>query len=155
MMTKEAVLRWEKDCRDTYLNDFSADTIVEFTKPLYARVDAYTTGKTTGERSVIELKKRNIPSTKYENEGFILEKIKYDALKEAQKRSGEDSALYINIFDDKYICWDINKISAPKWEKRLCTATTAEDYGKVKELKDVTLLDKEEALWTKDRLSKN
>ena len=98
MMTKEAVLRWEKDCRDTYLNDFSADTIVEFTKPLYARVDAYTTGKTTGERSVIELKKR---------------------------------------------------------EKRLCTATTAEDYGKVKELKDVTLLDKEEALWTKDRLSKN
>lgn len=147
-MTKEAVERTEKEGRDTFYNDFSGRTqAIKFSDNLSCGVDFWSTG-TTGTRSVGEIKRRNILSTKYPD--YFLEKIKYDALMKYFEQGNEDKALYVNIFNDKYIIWDVSKIT-PIWKKEWCTATTAEDYGKIRVLKDVCLLKEEDALWTKPR----
>lgn len=147
-MTKEAVERSENEGRATFYNDFSGRTqAIKFSDNLSCGIDFWSTGN-TGTRSCGEIKRRDILSTKYQD--YILEKIKYEALMKYFTEGNEDRALYVNIFNDKYVFWDISKIT-PIWEKKWCTATTAEDYGKKKVLKDVCLLKMEDALWTEDR----
>lgn len=148
-MDKRVVDLVEKKSRDAMYNDFSGITkAIRFTDTS-CRVDGYMTGR-TDTRSVFENKLRDIPSDKYE--GILIEKIKWDALLYYKKLTNEDLALYINIFQDKDVVWDVSSLPEPKWKIRNCTATTAEDYGKKRVPKVVGFLKKEDALWIRDRL---
>lgn len=107
---------------------------IEFTPTKYDKVDGYMKLKGNDKIITFEIKRRNILSTatkadgtKYADEGYILEKIKYDALwKDYQK--GNDG-WYINIFDDCMMIWDISTI-LPTFEWVNCTGTTVVNYQK-------------------------
>lgn len=148
-MNKRVVDLAEQKSRDAMYNDFSGITKAITFEKTDCRVDGHMTGR-TDTRSVFENKLRDIPSDKYEE--IMIEKIKWDALLYYKELTNEDLALYINIFQDKDVVWDISSLPEPKWEKKYCTATTAEDYGKKKVEKVVGFLKKEDALWIRDRL---
>lgn len=110
----------------------------EFTKDKFAKWDVSATGES--HTFNVEIKDRDIPFTKYEADGYLLEKNKFDALLEAYRETGS-IPVYLNFFQGNTgIWWDLRDIN-PKWEKRWCTSTTAEGtYGQNKELKDVTFV---------------
>lgn len=108
-----------------------------FTPSKYDRVDGYMKAPNADCSVWFEIKRRNIKSTDYEEEGYILEKIKYDALSE-KYRNG-DLGWYINIFDDCIKIWDVSLIT-PKFEWMNCTATTVKNYKKGEKPKLVHLI---------------
>lgn len=88
----------------------------------------------------IEIKDRDIPYTLYEHFGYILEKIKYDALMAAYEETGS-IPIYLNFFQNNIgYYWDLRDLK-PVWQKKWCTSTTAEGtYGDKREWKDVVLV---------------
>lgn len=100
---------------------------IKFTESKYDPVDGYLTGK-TGTEVVFELKKRDINSGTYEKEGYIIEKVKYDALMDNYRKTNH-IPYYVNIFNDCIKMWDIRDLK-PDFETKYCTATTAENYKK-------------------------
>lgn len=120
--------KFKRNCKHAY----------QFTPNKFDKWDASTTGE--GKTFNIEIKDRDIPYEKYEADGFLLEKIKYDALIAAYKQTGS-IPIYLNFFQaNTGFWWDLRGIN-PTWEKRWCTSTTADDtYGEKKELKDVTFV---------------
>ena len=110
----------------------------EFTPDKYARLDAFSTG-VTGVKTSYEIKDRDIASTAYPD--FILEEIKYNALKESYDKSGY-TPYYVNFFNDgTCILWNINNIDITnRIETKYCTRTTAENYKKGETPKKVICL---------------
>lgn len=100
---------------------------IKFTESKYDPVDGYLTGQ-TGTEVVFELKKRYNNSKDYEKEGYIIEKVKYDALMDSYKKTNH-IPYYVNIFQDCIKMWDIRELK-PSFETKYCTATTAENYKK-------------------------
>lgn len=122
---------------------------IKFTENPFDGVDGYMTGQ-TGIRSVLEIKNRDIPSDKYDE--VLIEKKKYNTLLQKKETYKTEKALFINIFRDKYIIWDISSIKEPKWHKVKCTAHTADGtYTRGEKEKEVGFLKKEDALWIKER----
>lgn len=112
---------------------------LEFQTDIFAHYDASYTSDTHTFNA--EVKDRDIPFEKYAAYGFMLEKIKYDALMAAYSETGSIPT-YWNFFQQGIGCaWNLLKIMSPKWEWKLCTKATAEgEYGKEKELKLVTFV---------------
>lgn len=110
---------------------------ITFTPTKFDKVDGVMTLKTYDKPITFEIKRRNINSEQYKKEGYIIEKIKYDALSKAE------IGWYINIFDDCIKIWDISKLS-PTFEWKYCTATTATNYKKGEKPKLVHLITEEE-----------
>ena len=110
----------------------------DYTKGQYAKWDVSATAKT--DTFNIELKDRDIPYTRYADEGFLLEKIKYDALLEAYRETGS-IPIYMNFFQDNVgYYWNLLDIE-PVWETVNCTTTTADGtYGNKRVGKLVTKL---------------
>ena len=79
-------------------------------------IDIYITATTATNTSItyaIEAKDRDMPHTKYAEEGYILEDWKKKKLEEASKQGYRP--LYINTFtDNKMIVWNLNKIDYSK-----------------------------------------
>lgn len=148
-MIKEKFQQAEKKGREIWYSTISGKSEVEWTTGEFDGVDGYITAHTV---SVFEIKNRDIPSDKYANKGILLEKKKYDALLKAQREHNAEKALYVNIFRDKIIVWDINSLKQPlKWEYRYCTPTTAENYQKRAKRKQITLLNVKDAIWNQTR----
>lgn len=108
-----------------------------FTPSKYDKVDGYMSAPHQNNKVWFEIKRRNIQSADYEKEGYILEKIKYDALHKVY--SNGDYGWYINIFDDCIKIWDVSLLT-PKFEWKNCTATTVENYKKGEKPKLVYLI---------------
>ena len=100
---------------------------------------------TTGHDNTfnIEIKDRDIPYTKYAEEGYWLEKIKYDALMQAFSKTGS-LPIYLNYFQDNIgIYWKLSALDTTKikWVQRYATKSTAEGtYGAERVLKTVMFL---------------
>lgn len=88
----------------------------------------------------IEIKDRDIEYTKYESDGYWLEKTKYTALMEAYTLTGS-IPIYLNFFKNNIaFYWDLRKIE-PVWVSRAATKNTANGtYGKEKVMKTVTFV---------------
>ena len=112
----------------------------EFTKGKYDSWDSSFTGK-SGTYNV-EIKNRDIPFELYEKKGFMLEKIKYDALMEAYYETGS-LPIYINFYQHGKGFWynllDIDP--NVEWETGEYTKSTANGtYGKEKKEKEAIFL---------------
>lgn len=116
----------------------NANNPYEFTEDPYAPWDVSSTGKVHTYNT--EIKDRDIPYTKYEKEGYWLEKIKYDALIKAYKETGS-LPIYLNYFQDGIgFWWNLLNVQ-PEWEWRWATDTTANGtYGQKKVKKLVTFV---------------
>ena len=77
-----------------------------------------------------EVKNRDIFSTLYADEGYILELFKYNALMNAYLLSGYTPE-YINYFIDCRIVWNILSLGdiTNRIIEKPCTKTTATNYG--------------------------
>lgn len=146
MIDKEKVKQAENKGRDIFFEAVSGKARVEFSQEQFAPTDGKLTAHTT---CVFEIKHRDIPSTKYEKEGFIFEKKKYDDLEFERSLNHLDKSLYICIFQDCIIAWDVANLglTSDKWKIMNCTAHTLEGYKKGEKPKEITLLDKKDALW--------
>lgn len=111
---------------------------ITFTPTKFDKVDGVMTLKTYDKPITFEIKRRNINSEQYKKEGYIIEKIKYDALSVV-----DGYGWYINIFDDCIKIWDITTL-APHFEWKYCTATTAINYKKGEKPKLVHLIKENE-----------
>ena len=110
----------------------------EYTQGKFDPWDVSVTAKTTTYN--IEIKDKNEPMSKWEDEGFMLEILKYVKLMGAYKATGS-LPIYLNFFSngEGFSC-NLADIK-PKWEFRLCTKTTEDGtYGKEKEWKYVTMI---------------
>lgn len=112
-----------------------------FTPTKYDRVDGYMKLKSYDKPITFEIKRRNINSETYKEEGYILEKTKYNALNPILET--DNYGWYINIFDDCIKIWDVSTLS-PTFEIKYCTNTTVEDYKKGSTPKLVHLITEEE-----------
>lgn len=110
----------------------------QFTEQQYDPWDVSSTGH--GHTFNIEIKDRDIEYTKYESEGYWLEKTKYDALMEAYRTTGS-IPIYLNFFRGGIgFYWDLREIK-PTWVSRLATKSTADgSYGEEKVWKTVTFV---------------
>ena len=126
---------------------------VRWTEEEFAWVDGYSTGfPISNQTAVLEVKRRNEPSSKWEKEGYIFEFDKFNEMKAMQ--DDNNLALYINVFDDLILAWDFGQTNAKdlKWSWRKCTHKTSEGlYGQEMVNKKVTYLKKEDAIWTRER----
>lgn len=113
----------------------------KFTKGEYDSYDVSTTGHANTFN--IEIKDREIKFEKYADDGFWLEKTKFDALMKAFRKTGS-LPIYLNYFQEGIgIFWDLSKIEPEriKWKKILATEKTANGtYGKTKVKKTVVFL---------------
>lgn len=116
----------------------NATIAYEFMQPKFANWDVSSTGY--GKTFNIEIKDRDIDIDKYANEGYWLEKTKYDALMQAYRETGS-LPIYLNFFKNNIgFYWNLLKIQ-PKWVWRLATETTADGtYGQNKVWKLVTFV---------------
>lgn len=128
----------EQTGREKFKKNISKGFKYEFTEDPYAKWDVSTTGR--GHTYNVEIKDRDILFTKYLAEGYMLEKIKYDALMEAYEQTGS-IPIYLNYFQEGVgFTWNLTKVN-PVWRKAWCTETTADGtYGQKKVLKTVTYL---------------
>lgn len=138
---------YETKGRAKLKNDFShakCEMMYEFTEDKYDHVDCYATAE-TGQKYSIEIKDRDIPIKKYEEDGYILELIKYKALMEDYDRGYKP--IYRNYFTDGVLTWNVAEIenALDRVEKKWCTETTV-NYGKKRVLKDVIMLKKDEVI---------
>ena len=95
------------------------------------------------QRFYIELKNRMLSPDILEmckNDGYILEKKKYDSLVKA-KLDPETRLIYINFTPEKTIIWDLDKTDMDWTKKKMNKATMASRNNKVS--KSVTLLKEE------------
>lgn len=95
---------------------------------LYARYDIDLTGKTI---YIVECKDRDEDSIKYDEQGWILQKDKYDALMQINK-----NAIYLNTFKDgQYALWFLNEVieeDTPTQMKECWHSTVKKDYKEEK-----------------------
>lgn len=118
-----------------------------FTKDKYDPVDGYLTGN-TGQLVVFELKNRDVPFSKYEKEGFLIEKKKWLGVMGKYTENKQDQALYVNLFQDRDIAWDISKLPEPEWDLLPCTRRTCDGGYKRGEVnKLVGKLWRKDAIW--------
>lgn len=93
-----------------------------------ARYDIDLTGKTV---YIVECKDRDEDSTKYDEQGWILQKDKYDALMQINK-----NAIYLNTFKDgQYALWflkDVIDEHTPTVMKECWHTTVKKDYKEEK-----------------------
>lgn len=80
--------------------------------------------------SIAELKVRNI-NYKDTHGGFFIQKDKYDYLMSQAKQY--DEVLYINIFPDGIIIWDLKKISTPEFKTHSLPTNNHSNSQKEKE----------------------
>lgn len=109
----------------------SGITNYQFTNQ-FDKVDVFFTADTTPYCG--EIKYRRYPSTQgfFSTDGVVLEKPKYDQLKNNQYASGY-TPLYIHIFEDN-VCalFDLTNFDSPNWvESRAYGKTTMGDTTKV------------------------
>lgn len=136
MTTKEC----EKRGREIFAHLCKAQSAE--TRDEYNHVDV---GVTAGTNTFnVEIKYRDFPCSLYAKGGYLLEKIKYDALLAAYKKTGS-IPYYVNYFSDGLgINWDLRKISKPEFVWRLLPAGTADDCGKKKVWKLVAYISGDE-----------
>lgn len=107
-------------------------------------IDIYITATTATKNSItyaIEAKDRNMPHTKYAEDGYILEDWKKKKLEEASKQGYRP--LYINTFsDNKMIVWNLNKIDFSK-----CGETGLKTFHKT------TVLKSNDDLYSKNKIT--
>lgn len=119
----------------------NATIAYEFMQPKCAKWDVSATGH--GKTFNIEIKDRDIDIDKYANEGYWLEKTKYDALMQAYRETGS-LPIYLNYFlNNEGIYWNLLRLDPTqiKWRRRYATKTTADGtYGEKKVLKTVVFL---------------
>lgn len=113
----------------------------EYTKGMYDKWDVSVTADT--DTFNLELKDRDIPFEKYAHKGFLLERIKFDALLAAYRETGS-KPIYMNFFQEGVgMWWNLLEVE-PVWKVILCTDTTADGtYGNKKVDKEVVLLSTE------------
>ena len=94
-------------------------TDVKFTDWTYEQYDG--TYYSANTLTFFEIKVRNCSGgAKFTGkpEGFILEKKKYDFLKDLQsKETKKSSYVYINIFSDCIVIWDITNLNIINWKE--------------------------------------
>lgn len=105
-----------------------------FTENQYAKVDV----EYKGNERVDELKYRDIPASRYLNEGYIYEKKKWDYMKNFNK------PYYICFFQDVVIVWDVSKVNLHFYLKECASNTQFGGYDK-KEMKYVSNLQFDDA----------
>lgn len=117
-----------------------------FTQDKFNPIDSFCTAYTqSGSKTFAnEVKNRDILSTLYADEGYILELYKYNALMDAFRLSGYTPE-YINYFQDCRIVWNLLSLGdiADRVIEKECTRTTATNYGN-RRPKKVILLKPEE-----------
>ena len=136
----------EKKGRDKLKRDFInslTEVKFEFTDDEYDHIDCFATAGT--RTFAIEIKNRDIPMNRYEKKGYILEKIKYDALIDTYKTKGY-IPLYRCYFQDGQLTWDLTEIDAIV-EYMFCTKTTATNYGDKIEKEIINLDIKDSVEW--------
>lgn len=102
----------------------------EFTPWKYDRYDVSITAGTVTANA--EIKYRYILRTKWDANGYWLEKTKYDALMEAYHKTGSIPIFYTFLRDGVGYRWDLRKLN-PEWKWEWATETTAEgQYGEKK-----------------------
>lgn len=107
----------------------------EYTNGQFDSFDASATAKTSTFN--IEIKYRFILREKYDDKGYYLEKIKYDALMDAYKETGSIPLFFTFVRGGVGYYWDLRKLN-PVWKWELATSTSASGtYGEKKELKEV------------------
>lgn len=113
----------------------------EHTSGKYDSWDMSLTARTNSEDTYnIEMKNRDIPYDKYADEGFMVEKIKYDALMEAYRETGSKPIFMVFFRDGGYYC-NLLDIPDPEWIFMWCTKSTADGtYGNKKVRKEVMLV---------------
>lgn len=115
------------------LNKINRKFRTHLTENLYSRYDIDLTGKTI---YIVEVKDRDEDSTKYDEQGWILQKDKYDALMQINP-----NAIYLNTFTDgQYALWflkDVIDEHTPTVMKECWHCSVTKDY---KEWKPVYLL---------------
>lgn len=118
----------------------------DFTEDKYDNIDCFATAHTPiSSIYSIEIKNRDIDYNKYADDGFILEKIKYDALMDAYNKSGY-TPIYCNYFQNGIrITWNLTTIKnvENRWITKSCTRTTATNYGNRVDKKVILLYPKE------------
>lgn len=110
------------------LNKINRKFRTHLTENLYSRYDIDLTGKTI---YIVEVKDRDEDSTKYDEQGWILQKDKYDALMQINK-----NAIYLNTFKDgQYALWFLNEVieeDTPTQMKECWHTTVKKDYKEEK-----------------------
>lgn len=145
--------RKEDEGRRKFAKLFQGAQDIKFTTDKYDKVDAYVTGF-TGEVAVMEIKNRDIPSTKYAEEGYILEENKYKALMDKYLEEGY-SPYYISFFnDDVWYIWDCRDVDNRKILLQYCTSSTAENYHRGEVEKRVFHLKPEDAKFSSKKKNK-
>lgn len=77
-----------------------------------------------------EIKTRDKKFQDWDQEGWILEEYKYNALCELQKKSKRPlKKTYVNIFKDAVVIWDLDSIEL-QFIDRECKVMTVENKGK-------------------------
>lgn len=109
------------------------------TEDPYCNYDVLFTGKT--KEYVMEIKTLHDTIAKYPDR--IMEKRKYDALNQFPGRT----RLYMMLFDDGVVIWDMGKIHKPEWRTVNCTANTVGSYQKGQKPKTVAFLDYDDSVY--------
>lgn len=126
----------------------SGETAYHFTEYVYEKYDVHFDSCSRAD----EIKYRDISASKYVKDGYVLEKTKYDCLKQFDKGYFMCYFKQSNLF----MVWDINKIN-PKWEIRYCAKDCQFGGYKQKKPKIVTDLPFDDAitiLWKNKSLNK-
>lgn len=94
----------------------SGQTAFHFTPYRFEEYDVHYDSGSRGD----EIKYRDIKASKYLDEGFMIEKNKYDKLMEF------DEGYYVCFFkkSNLSLVWDVRKIRPPKWEIMKCPENT-------------------------------
>lgn len=143
------LMRYDEDeerDRSLFMARFSGHLDTAVWTDLFDGVDAYITGK-TGVTAVIELKRRNMRMDRWEE--YILERPKALDLLRAKADAGSDKALYVCIFDDGVIMWEVTEdtVRDGNVTVRPMTHYTTAGYGYEYVDKEIIMLSTEEAVW--------
>lgn len=121
---------------------------LRFTTAPYATVDGFLTGR-TGQKIVFEIKHRQFRSDRYFT--VMLEVAKAQSLLLNKKSNGQDRAIYVCIYDDEILMFDITEetLKRPAVAIR-CPVHSAEFDGSTR-MKQIIMLDPKEAIWIHQR----
>lgn len=106
-----------RSCFDMHARLLTGVTDIIFTNYKYEQYDG--TFYSANTKTYFEIKTRNYLSNDSfpgKPNGWVIEKKKYDFLKELQKTETEKCRyLYINIFLDKMVIWDLTDLTIDTW----------------------------------------
>lgn len=134
--TISAMTAWQREILGRNIYDAVCTIPHDFTTGIFDKWDASATGKTHSYN--LEIKFRWLTPDKksrYDNEGYWLERTKYKALMEEYKKTGSIPCYITYIKGGTGYLWNLLDLK-PKWEWREATTkSSGGEYGKEKKPK--------------------